>query len=156
MQISGTGHWFLEGWIGDHSVEFVVDSGSSVTAMSDSFYQTLVHAGAPLGTLQYTARTLRSANRTGIEVSGCSRCVVSFMRLRFWDLCCHTPWTLKMAYCLRRVVPRSNCTGGIQLFPAVFSRWATPQYHHIRRLCCIALFELPAVRRYRQVACWKG
>ena len=49
MQISGTGHWFLEGWIGDHSVEFLVDSGSSVTAMSDTFYQTLVHAGAPLG-----------------------------------------------------------------------------------------------------------
>ena len=22
MQISGTGHWFLEGWIGDHSIEF--------------------------------------------------------------------------------------------------------------------------------------
>ena len=82
MQISGAGHWFLEGWIGDHSVEFLVDSGSSVTAMSDSFYQTLVHAGAPLGTLQYTARTLRSANGTGIEVSGCSRCVVSFMGLQ--------------------------------------------------------------------------
>ena len=82
MQISGTGHWFLEGWIGDHSVEFLVDSGSSVTAMSDTFYQTLVHAGAPLGTLQYTARTLRSANGTGIEVSGCSRCTVSFMGLQ--------------------------------------------------------------------------
>ena len=27
----------LEGWIGDHSVEFLVDSGSSVTAMSDIF-----------------------------------------------------------------------------------------------------------------------
>ena len=38
MQISGTGHWFLEGWIGDHSVDFLVDSGSSVTAMSDIFY----------------------------------------------------------------------------------------------------------------------
>ena len=37
MHISGTGHWFLEGWIGDHSVEFLVDSGSSVTAMSDVF-----------------------------------------------------------------------------------------------------------------------
>ena len=37
MQISGAGHWFLEGWIGDHSVEFLVDSGSSVTAMSDNF-----------------------------------------------------------------------------------------------------------------------
>ena len=82
MQISGTGHWFLEGWIGDHSVEFLVDSGSSVTAMSDFFYQTLIHAGAPLGTLQCTARTLRSANGTGIEVSGCSRCVVSFMGLQ--------------------------------------------------------------------------
>ena len=79
MQISGTGHWFLEGWISDHSVEFLVDSGSSVTAMSDTFYQTLVHAGAPLGTLQYTARTLRSANGTGIEVLGCSCCTVSFM-----------------------------------------------------------------------------
>ena len=63
-------------------MEFLVDSGSSVTAMSDSFYQTLVHAGAPLGTLQYTARALRSANGTGIEVSGCSRCVVSFMGLQ--------------------------------------------------------------------------
>ena len=59
MHISGTGHWFLEGWIGDHSVEFLVDSGSSVTAMSDIFYRNLVHAGAPVGALQITARTLR-------------------------------------------------------------------------------------------------
>ena len=82
MQISGTGHWFLEGWIGDHSVEFLVDSGSSVTAMSDILYRTLVHAGAPLGTLQYTARTLCSANGTGIEVLGCSYCTVSFLGLQ--------------------------------------------------------------------------
>ena len=33
LQISGAGHWFLEGWIGDHSVEFLVDSGSSVTRL---------------------------------------------------------------------------------------------------------------------------
>ena len=82
MQISGTGHWFLEGWIGDHSVEFLVDSGSSVTAMSDILYRNLVHAGAPLGALQVTARTLCSANGTGIEVLGCSRCSVSFLGLR--------------------------------------------------------------------------
>ena len=82
MQISGAGHWFLEGWIGDHSVEFLVDSGSSVTAMSNSFYQTLVRTGAPLGVLEHTARTLCSANGTGIEVSGCSHCVVSFMGLQ--------------------------------------------------------------------------
>ena len=82
MHISGAGHWFLEGWIGDHSVDFLVDSGSSVTAMSDIFYKNLVHAGAPVGALQITARTLRSANGTGIEVLGCSRCSVSFLGLR--------------------------------------------------------------------------
>ena len=81
LQISGAGHWFLEGWIGDHSVEFLVDSGSSVTAMSDSLYQTLVCAGAPVGTLGCTSRTLRGVNGTGIGVSGCSHCVVSFMGL---------------------------------------------------------------------------
>ena len=82
MHISGTGHWFLEGWIGDHLVEFLVDSGSSVTAMSDILYRNLVHAGAPVGALQITARTLRSANGTGIEVLGCLRCSVSFLGLR--------------------------------------------------------------------------
>ena len=84
MQISGNGHWFLEGWIGEYSLEFLVDSGSSVTAVSNSFYQTLVRAGAgaPLGVLGPTARTLRSANGTGIGASGCSHCVVSFMGLQ--------------------------------------------------------------------------
>ena len=82
MHISGTGHWFLEGWIGDHSVEFLVDSGSSVTALSDVLYGNLLQAGAPVGALQVTARTLRSANGTGIEVLGCSRCSVSFLGLR--------------------------------------------------------------------------
>ena len=50
--------------------------------MSDIFYRNLVQAGAPLGALHVTARTLRSANGTGIEVLGCSRCSVSFLGLR--------------------------------------------------------------------------
>ena len=82
MHILGTGHWFLDGWIGDHWVDFLVDTGSSVTAMSNSLYQTLVRTGAPLGVLEHTERTLRSANGTGIGVSGCSHCVVSFMGLQ--------------------------------------------------------------------------
>ena len=81
LQISGAGHWFLEGWIGDHSVEFLIDSGSSVMAMSDSLYQTLAYAGAPVGALGCTSRTLRSANGTGIGVSGFYHCIVSFMGL---------------------------------------------------------------------------
>ena len=58
LQISGAGHWFLEGWIGDHSVDFLVDSGSAVTALSCSFYQALVRAGAPEGALRSTPRRL--------------------------------------------------------------------------------------------------
>ena len=49
MQISGAGHWLLEGWIGDHAVDFLVDSGSAVTAVSGAFYKTLMGAGAPVG-----------------------------------------------------------------------------------------------------------
>ena len=49
LPISGAGHCFLDGWIGDHAVEFLVDSGSSVTAVSHSLYQSLVRAGAPWG-----------------------------------------------------------------------------------------------------------
>ena len=82
MQISGAGHWFLEGWIGDHAVDFLVDSGAVVTAMSRSFYKTLVEAGAPVGDLRPTVRKLRGANGSQIDISGCSSCVVSFLGLR--------------------------------------------------------------------------
>ena len=76
MQISGAGHWFLEGWIDDHAVDFLVDSGSAVTAVSRSFFDTLSEAGAPVGVLRPTARKLRGANGSQIDISGCSSCVV--------------------------------------------------------------------------------
>ena len=82
MQISGTGHWFLEGWIGDHAVDFLVDSGSAVTAISHSFFSSLSEAGAPVGVLRPTERKLRGANGSHIDISGCSTCVVSFLGLR--------------------------------------------------------------------------
>ena len=82
LQISGAGHWFLEGWIGDHSVDFLVDSGSAVTALSCSFYQALVKAGAPVGALRSTPRKLRGANGSPIDILGCSSCVVSFLELQ--------------------------------------------------------------------------
>ena len=82
MQISGAGHWFLEGWIGDHAVDFLVDSGSAVTAMSCSFYKSQVEAGAPVGDLRPMARKLRGANGSQIDILGCSSCVVSFLGLR--------------------------------------------------------------------------
>ena len=67
---------------GSATIRSLVDAGSSVTAMSDYLYQTLVRAGAPVGVLRSTSRTLRGANGTPIGISGCSHCVVSFMGLQ--------------------------------------------------------------------------
>ena len=78
MQISGAGHWFLEGWIGDHSVDFLVDSGSAVAAVSSSFYKNLRAAGAPVDEIRPTSKRLRGANGSQIDILGCSFCVVSF------------------------------------------------------------------------------
>ena len=41
MQISGAGHWYLDGWISDHAVEFLVNSGSAVTTLSISTSETV-------------------------------------------------------------------------------------------------------------------
>ena len=76
MQISGAGHWFLEGWIGDHAVDFLVDSGSAVAAVSSSFYKNLREVGAPVGEIRPTNRRLRGANDSRIDILGCSFCVV--------------------------------------------------------------------------------
>ena len=76
LQISGVGHWCLEGWIGDHAVDFLVDSGSAVAALSGKFYQTLLSAGTPVGVLRPTDRRLRGANGSSIEILGCSSCKV--------------------------------------------------------------------------------
>ena len=174
MHISGTGHWFLEGWIGDHSVDFLVDSGSSVTAMSDILYKNLVQAGASVGALQITARTLRSANGTGIEVLGCSRCSVSFLGLRmeFPIIICSLaagtdaiigtdvlgsvlPHTLdiRMDCCLHEL--HCNCTGEIQPYQVAFLRWAIHQYRHIQRLFCTAPSGLLVAVHCHLAACWR-
>ena len=59
-----------------------MDSGSAVTALSCSFYQALVKAGAPVGALRPTPRRLRGANGSQIDILGCSSCVVSFLGLQ--------------------------------------------------------------------------
>ena len=82
MQISGKGHWFLEGWIGDHAVDFLINSKSTVTTISHPFFDRLSEAGAPVGILRPTTRKLRGTNGSQIEISGCSYCMVSFLGLR--------------------------------------------------------------------------
>ena len=82
MHISGAGHWFLEGWIGDHSVEFLVDSGSSVTAMSDVFYRNLVQAGVQWAHFRLQQGRCAARMELALKYWGCSRCSVSFLGLR--------------------------------------------------------------------------
>ena len=76
LQISGAGHWFLEGWIGDHSVEFLVDSHVRLSISDTGPRRSTV------GALGRILRTLRCANGTRIGLSGCSHCVVSLMGLQ--------------------------------------------------------------------------
>ena len=80
------GHWFLDGWIGDHAVEFLVDSGLLVTAMSRPLYQSLVRAGAPVGTLRGTTRTLRYCGCQMLSLCG----VVLWSD--FWHECYYRYW----------------------------------------------------------------
>ena len=169
MHISGTGHWFLEGWIGDHSVDFLVDSGSSVTAMSDILYRNLVQAGAPVGALQITARTLRSANGTSIEVLGCSRCSVSFLGLRteFPIIICSLAagtdaiiGTDVLGSVLPHTLDIKNGLlfaqgGAIQSYQVVFLRWAIHRYRLIQRLFCTAPSGLLVAVHCHLVACWR-
>ncbi len=53
LQISGQGYWYRGGWIGDHPVDFLIDSVSSVTALSAEFYDNIV---APMGELRSSSK----------------------------------------------------------------------------------------------------
>ena len=158
MQISGAGHWFLDGWIGDHAVDFLVDSRSAVTAVSRSFYETLREAGAPVGDLRPTVRRLRGANGSQIDISGCSSCVVSFLGLRteFPILVCDLstdaiigtdtlgfilPHTLDIKNGL--LFTEGGChfsyIVGMQHYLDASSLWDIAQFHHIPRRSFIVL-----------------
>ena len=147
MQIAGAGHWFLEGWIGDHAVDFLVDSGSVVTAVSGAFCKTLMGAGAPVGELRPTTRKLRGADGSQIDILGCSFCVVSFLGLRTefpilvcdlstleqisWDQYYHTHWTSNMDCCLQNEVCFFNYTAGMLHYPDVCLPWDIARSHRI-------------------------
>ena len=174
MQISGTGHWFLEGWIGDHAVDFLVDSGSAVTAASSSFYKNLREVGALVGEIRATNRRLRGANGSRIDILGCSFCVVSFLGLQteFPILVCDLstdaiigtdilgsvlPHTLDIKHgllfteggCL------SNYTARMLLYQDVCSLWDIVLFHRIQKQLFTVPLALWVAGRCRQVDCWK-
>ena len=145
--------------------------------MSDSLYQTLVHAGAAVGALGRTSRTLRGANGTRIGVSGCSHCVVSFMGLQtefpilVCDLAAGTdaiigtdilgsvlPHTLDIKNGLLFTDGVSHCSyiGLTPPFPAVFSWLATARYPRTQKLYSIAPYELQVVVQCPPAVYWRA
>ena len=161
MQISGAGHWFLEGWIGEHAVDILVDLGSAVTAVSSSFYKNLREVGAPVGEIRATNRRLRGANGSRIDILGCSFCVVSFLGLQteFPILVCDLstdaiigtdilgsvlPHTLDIKHCCSRKVGCLSNYTDIVLF------------HRIQKQFFTVPLALWVAGRCRQVDCWKG
>ena len=164
LQISGAGHWFLEGWIGD--------SGSAVTALSCRFYQTLLKAGAPVGVLRPTDRRLRGANGSPITISGCSSCMVSFLGLRteFPVLVCELSTdaiigTDTLGSILPHTLDIKNgllfTDGGVSLQlhrrdAALSGRvWDIVRFRHALKRCCTVRPGQWAAGRSRRAACWR-
>ena len=173
-QVTEAGHWFLEGWIGDHSVDFLVDYGSAMTALSCSFYQALVKAGAPVGALRPTPRRLRGANGSQIDILGCSSCVVSSLGLQteFPILVCNLSTdaiigTDTLGSILPHTLDIKNgllfTEGGVSLQlhckdAALSGRVFTvgiARSHHILRWCCIVPHVQWVAGHCHPVAFWR-
>ena len=149
---AGPGHWILEGWIGDHSVDFLVDPGSAVTALSCNFYQVLVRAGAPVGVFDPRPGGCETP-MVHISISWDVRLVWcrswGFGRsFPFWcaiwaqmlllgrirgDQYCHTPWISRKDCCLQREAYPFSCTTGTPHCQAASSRWDIVPSHHVLR-----------------------
>ena len=126
-------------------------------ALSCSFYQTLVRAGAPVGALWTTPRKLRGANGSSIDILGCLSCVVSFLGLQteFPILMCDLstdaiigtdtlgsvlPHTLdiRTGCCSRKAACHYSYIAWMLLCRAMFSPWVIVRFPRIPRRCSIA------------------
>ena len=144
-----------------------------MTAVSCSFYKNIVEARAPVGDLQPTARKLRGANGSQIDILGCSSCVVSFLRLRteFPILVCDLstdaiigmdtlesilPHTLDMDCYLQKEVCLSNYIVETQHYLDASSLWDIVQFRRILRQSSTVRPAWWAAGPCRSVGCWKA
>ena len=149
LQISGVGHWFLEGWIGDHSVELLVDSGTP-EHWWERWDVLEEHCAAPTGlgsrywdvlTAWYCSWDYKQSFPSSYVTWPRAR--MPLLGLILWAWCCHILWISKTAYSSRMGVSHYSYIGLTPPFPAVFLRLATARYHHIQKQYSIA----PSARR---------
>ena len=62
--------WYLAGWIKDSPIDFLVDPGAVVSAISLQCYQKLVDAGAIHTPLEAMQMELEAANKSDMKVHG--------------------------------------------------------------------------------------
>ena len=62
--------WYLTGWIKDSSIDFLVDPGAVVSAISLQCYEKLVDADAILTPLRDMQMELEAANKSDMRVHG--------------------------------------------------------------------------------------
>ena len=62
--------WYLAGWIGDSPIDFLVDSGAVVSAISLPCYEKLVEAKAILTPMRAIRMELEAANKSDMRVHG--------------------------------------------------------------------------------------
>ena len=68
MAILGTNHSFLDGQIGDFPVEFLINSGYSVTVIFIKLFRQLLISWDPIYHLCHTIRTLHGANGRPLKI----------------------------------------------------------------------------------------
>ena len=142
--------WYLAGWIGDSPIEFLVDPGAVVSAISLQSYDRLMEANAILTPMRAIHMELEAANKSDINVHGICNLDLSVHGLKInmdalvVDLNCHAILGMdilgdasKLPFILDLV--GGTLSGGgyetIQLhrFQAATERPIQCAFHHIRR-----------------------
>ena len=62
--------WYLAGWIGDSSIDFLVDPGAVVSAISLQSYEKLMESNAKLTPMKAIHMELEAANKSDMSVHG--------------------------------------------------------------------------------------
>ena len=76
--------WYLAGWIEDSPIEFLVDPGAVVSALSTKCYENLVAAGSINTPLTELDLELEAANRSDMKIYGMCRSIIHFLTFEMY------------------------------------------------------------------------
>ena len=112
--------WYLAGWIGDSPIDFLVDPGAVVSAISLQSYEKLMEANAILTPMRAIHMELEAANKSDMRVHGMCNLDLSVhgliinMDALVVDLNCHAilgmdSWETRLNYHLFSILWEAHC-----------------------------------------------